>query len=838
MPQEQTKDPAQQLDPAFDYAEISPGKYAQFKKGTPPDQMRSMLTQKGLLKPPASPSAGTPPPLAQPQQPSAPPAVAKPPAAPASQLPSFGQRFGQTMQIPTTMPELGSALKGASGLGTAIQTGKGMYEGVKAGYEDIKAGRLIRGIAEAGSGFAPYPTMLGSNIGEDIVTKNKKGTAGTAIGLMTQGLLMHYGGMSADEHKMAASKLDNKVAKLAADGSARDYNLSSSWEVAQKKLIGGYRRLAGDGVTVGEAEKARAAEDVKVKQLAAKHDAAGHTVDAQASIDPLIKNMEGRLNAKGLVTGQARVAVRNILDQLKTERDIKTGTVKPVDLTKLSMTKAIELTKGLGEMAHWDKTTKLAVEQFTEHIRKGISEAIDKVDPEITKTRAREHNLLEWRDSVRAEYAKILDDKVALGARAAFKSIGSIGAYLALKALGVYSAEVLGAVILGASFWNSPLSRTARAALHAYMYDLLKEPVARLKPPANAGGAPGGPPPPPPPSAPPGAPQGAANAGAGQPAAAPPGTPPSAAPTPPVAPAAPTPQWPANYQKSPAAVSAAGGGGANFTAADLAALKAKHGIKDIVSAPVGAPAAAPPVVVDPPSRPVGEKMVPVERRASTQITQEYNRRIGDRIAKHGAEKAVAGQSAAQSSTTSVSDPPAGPESHKYDYKAIYDGLVSERKGAAKSGMEAEQIKKMTAEMERALSGKATKKEMAVINKHIADRLRVAGHRRTTASQATSGAPQGAGAGLTNIPAPTTAETSRGVSVQNAEDRAIKLDLGYKHLSTIQGGKEWVANLKKLAKEMPKIDKDWDELEKLKEALKMAHGFGEESAEPEPQGDPQ
>jgi hypothetical protein len=41
---------------------------------------------------------------------------------------------------------------------------------------------------------------------------------------------------------------------------------------------------------------------------------------------------------------------------------------------------------------------------------------------------------------------------------------------------------------------------------------------------------------------------------------------------------APTPAWPANYTKTPQNLSSTGGPGANYSAADLAALKAKHGI--------------------------------------------------------------------------------------------------------------------------------------------------------------------------------------------------------------------------------------------------------------------
>src|SRR5271166_1883678 len=51
MPQDTQNIPAApKLDPGFDYAELPDHSYAQFKKGTSPEQMKAMLMSKGLLK--------------------------------------------------------------------------------------------------------------------------------------------------------------------------------------------------------------------------------------------------------------------------------------------------------------------------------------------------------------------------------------------------------------------------------------------------------------------------------------------------------------------------------------------------------------------------------------------------------------------------------------------------------------------------------------------------------------------------------------------------------------------------------------------------------------------
>jgi hypothetical protein len=857
----------QKFDPKYDYVPLSDGSYAEMEKGLTNDQIKAKLIQNNLMA--APPLKGTPPPLT----PGAPaPAPAKPQVDYRSDPSLLSQRPKEEgeARLPTrygfTAPNM--LINASTGIEAAYEGTKEMANTLFDSKTDHNVNRAMKQfvldpgdklLAESkdawhqgrysesfGLGLAAGVPILGP-VASELAKQAGKGDIGgatgkamgmylfgkgteSATGLLKEGIKTE---LSPQFHKRIAAYLNNKVAKLAEDGTAKDYNLTPSLQAAHERITGGYRKLAGDGFSVGEVEKIRIQKGAIKDALAAKHDAAGHTADAEAEIGPIIRNQQARLNSRGLVTGQVRAAFQSILKQISTEVDFKTGATTKIDLSKLTIKKALELTKGLGTMGDWTPDTKTAIKEFVNNLRDGINNAITKVDPEITKARLEEHNLIEWRNGVRAEYARILDDKVALGARMAFKSFGTIGSYLALKALfGAAPAAALGTVIVAASAWNGPLSRTTRAALHSYVYESLESIIARLRPPTNAPATPSGPSGPGAPILPQVPPKTPTNAGGGGPTGAPaaptvpPGAPPGAGggavPAPPAAAAAASapaaPSFPASYADAPKTVSAAGAGkgGANYTPEELAALKAKYAIKEVKSEPVGAAPAAP---VTEPAKPVTEPAKPAVE-----------------------ETKPAQQSAAKSSTTSKPVKPkkgselATKESYKYDYKYMYDNLISERKGAAKSGMEAEQIKKMTAEMEHALSGKATTAEMKAINKHIADRMRVAGHRATASSQTASGAPSGAGASQENIPSPVGADTVKGVPVPRDEARLIALEEGYAALSKLEGGKEWVANLKNVAKTAAEANKQWDEVEALHEATNLAKKIGMvELDEPLPRG---
>lgn len=86
----------------------------------------------------------------------------------------------------------------------------------------------------------------------------------------------------------------------------------------------------------------------------------------------------------------------------------------------------------------------------------------------------------------------------------------------------------------------------------------------------------------------------------------------------------PEPVWPENYQTGG---QSAAGGGANYSAADLAAFKARNNIMPISSDMVG----------EPPSIP-GKNMVPYEQRASTIIPKEQAEAFARRFEGRGATK--------------------------------------------------------------------------------------------------------------------------------------------------------------------------------------------------------
>jgi hypothetical protein len=655
MPETPQSAPAPKLDPAYDYASLPDGSYAQFKKGTPPEAMRAQLIAKGLLKQSAAK-----------------------PAAKQSQ-PGFGKRYAQTMQIPTSKEELGSAMRSTSGVGFAYQTGKGIYEGAKASYEDAKAGHLLKSAADFVSGLAPFPAMLGTNIGEDIKGKNIKGLAGTAAGLGTQALLMHEGTLSPEAHRTLAKNLDTAVLKTA-DPTIKDYNRAVGLEVAQKRVMGTLKSLPD------KIEQPRMAQDAKVQALTKYHDAQGHLVNGTPEIRPLVDNVRARLNVQGLLTDRVRNAFRDLVDQITTEHDPRTGQRIPIDLSKLTVAKAIELTKGLGKMANWDADVKVAVEPFIKQIRQGINNALDKVDPEITKARESESKLIEAREAARKNYADALNDKKTLGFRMVYGSGASIATYLGLKMLGVIPTAAIGSIILTKSLWQSTLSRTTRAALHAYAADILESAIGGQQGPQGAASGP--------------------NPPTGGGTALPSGTPRSG----PVSPAGAPLTSPRGLGAAPAAPRAPAGG--SVTPSGRPVTAAEHAVQ----ATSGTRGIAADITKWQPPPELGVSHSP-----------DYGKNI---------RSEVKGRQGVAKSTTTSAEPAT-------QSKAMLDRLDVLLERQPRSGAENNAIKREIREIKRVLSGEAQGNKHAGDLKRIADRERLAAKRTEakttqTGSVSTSG----------------------------------------------------------------------------------------------------
>ena len=143
-------------------------------------------------------------------------------------------------------------------------------------------------------------------------------------------------------------------------------------------------------------------------------------------------------------------------------------------------------------------------------------------------------------------------------------------------------------------------------------------------------------------------------------------------------------------------------------------------------------------------------------------------------------------------------------------KAMLDRLdtLYERQAKPKSGADRNAIEREIAEIKRVLSGEAKGTDASAINKRIADRERLAA-KRSEAKSATPGAQTAAQAGTTAEPA------AQGMS---PEQRSLLLDAGYKKLATYDGGPEMVKAMRKLAKDMSKVDPSYDEVTALTDAL--------------------
>lgn len=578
----------------------------------------------------------------------------KPTTSPQATQPGFGKRYAQTMQIPTNKQELESAMKGASGAGYAYQTGKGIYEGVKAGIEDTKAGHLLKGAAEFISGLAPVPAMLGTNIGEDIKNKNVRGLLGTGAGLATQAALLHVGSeINPESLRTRAAALDTKVLKTAEAG-AHD-KTAVGLQVANEHIVGMMKSLPA------KIEAVRSAKNAKVQALAKYHDAQGHTVDAVPEIAPLMQNIQTRLNTQGLITGSARNAVMGILDQLKVERDMATGQTRSVDLSKLTVSKALGLTQGLGKIANWGSEAKVAVEPFIERIRLGINNAMDKVDPEITKTRTEEHRLIKARDTADEQYTKMVNDKTGMARGIMYSNAPTIMVWLGLRGLGLMTpVTALGTVILLKTLAESSLSRTARAALYARAADLFEHASPAVQGVKGGAGGPQSPSMGQWPSLPAKGGSGAANAVAGQPTAPRGGLPPMP------------------------------NAGPEVTRQRMAALP-----ESATRARAGS----------------GDYVKKTQIELDTEFFKKHELKATEKTEFF--KKKEAGATVATSTTTSPKN------------KAMLDRLDNLLDRRPKSGAENNAIKREIGEIKRVLSGEADTKESSAINKRIADRERLA-----------------------------------------------------------------------------------------------------------------
>lgn len=432
--------PDPQQPQQFDYAKLPDGSYAKFPHGTSPEQMKAKLTSTGLLKQ-----------TKQPQQ----------------RQPGIGKRYAETMQVPTDKAGLKNALQGASGAGALYQTGKGMYDGIKAAVADVKAGHLMKAAEDVVTPLAPFPMLVGGNIGEDVKNKNYRGLTGTGLGLATQAVLAGTGYVEGQPEALRtrAAELNTKVLKQAAADS-RDYKTSAGLQVAQEQIVASARALPE------KIERVRAAKDTNVQQMVQAADKAGTVIDVSKEIKSIVQDVAQVANRRGEWTPQLRNQVSNLIQRVTTQTDFKTGQTVPLDLSKLSVSRTLQLEKGLENLSAFGKEAPVQINNLARRIR-GVMN--DKLPPAIQAERAAQSKLIVARDAARKNWEQILNDKSAAGRGVLYKGAGPVAVYLGLKAIGLggLSAPFLGTVALYKALASTP-SRTLRAALYAKAADLIE----------------------------------------------------------------------------------------------------------------------------------------------------------------------------------------------------------------------------------------------------------------------------------------------------------------------------------------------------------------------------
>src|SRR5271166_4237300 len=475
MPQDTQNIPAApKLDPGFDYAELPDHSYAQFKKGTSPEQMKAMLTAKGLLKPtsgkyPTGSGSGDPNTdtamLSQVRRPAR-------PTIPTAYGFTPGNMAKNVYETTNAMGRFGYGLTkdllgGPEGMRQAINKNliDPAVEQARKAKEDYNNKRLIEaaghGLAAALPGLGP----VASGIGEQMGTGDIGGglTSAATMYLLpkaTSELLNDY--FTPENHRRIADELNTKVLKQA-DPKVKGYTKLAGLQVAKEGIVSSARQLPA------KIEAARMAKNTEVIRQA---QATSGTIDVDADIKPIAAEVARVANTRGLLTDPVKTQLVNFLQQrIMTMTDMQTGATIPRPLNKLTVMQAIELEKGLGDLSGFGKDVPTAVENLAKRVRQAIN---DKLPPDIQRLRAEESRLITARESSRATLANILNDNHRMMKGLIYSGAGPIAVYMGIKALGGGFMTAIGSVVILRALAQSTPSRTLRAALHSKIADWLE----------------------------------------------------------------------------------------------------------------------------------------------------------------------------------------------------------------------------------------------------------------------------------------------------------------------------------------------------------------------------
>jgi hypothetical protein len=853
---------APQLDPSFDYAHLPDGSYAKFKKGTSSEQMRATLMSKGLLKPPT-----------QPTKPAA--------SATAPRQPSF---LKSAVQYPIEVGKgLGRAATGIGGyLAQAPQlrpseektpwyqpsayTAGPVGRFIGHSYQDLMKQLDIAAGAEAQArqqgetwqgqllATAEKEPIIGPAVryaelhsGVKVDPKTGKVTVEHftpgQVGAATEIAAYKYAPQVIDKVggkvlqqvtpkslRLRAALLDTAAAQVLKEGSGSlAEKTADGFAMANMGIKGSFEKVSRE-VTAG-----RVATHAEYLKEAKANTTRGITYDLSNVYKSIINEIKDIRSRKGTLDAKDIKDLDILKNQLE-YRMMPNGTRALRDWSKLTDQDIVDLTsdeKGqhglLTEDAEFQKVRPDVINNAARRIR---GEVLDKQTPKMQQLRADEASLIRIRESVNKQWDEILKGKIALGRAALYRGWGPLGLYMILRStgLGGFAVPFIGTVIIYQRM-ASMASRTTRAAAYAGLARIGesienairgKYAIAPPKAPPTAPTAPaGGPRVPPPPQGPtspmaaPPRPQVAAQQGVI--GAAPSGTlwqPQAGAPAP-VASSAPTTAaadvsmiefdrfrtGKASAEEFRAALKHQFPSVADAQLDDLVetAKRVKATQSSVVAPPGGLLPQNPTAGVD--------EATPTESQLFMRqfFTSKPTKDVG--AAAQG-EKSVA-----QRNTLS-------PEQRK----AMQDRLgtiIDRQQDPKENPMNKAALKKERADIEKLLANKTSpesavvggrkRTEAGVINRKIQQReASAAKSAEAAAKQPAAGTPPPGGV----------------TPAMDPEQRVTQLDLGYKALAKFDGGPEMSRALQKVAKELRTVDPNYDELEQLKQSLKVLIDAGE------------
>jgi hypothetical protein len=852
MPQDQS-----QLDSSFDYAKLPDGSFAKFKKGTSKEEMQAKLSAAGLLGKPALP------PTQQPGMPAAESEYKR------KAREKAGQNIGRVTYGGTSYPLsephpayygftpsniAGSIGRMAKEFGTSlIDTAKdlasnpnwfatqpegqrpstmqkfvtepAMTEGAKA-QELWRKGGLANRVEAGGRFLASGIPMIGPMIagaGETAGRGDIGGAVGQATGLFLTGKVAKEGtglvvdkatGMISPESlRMRAAKLNTELLKTAdaikgGKPGLKNYNLADGYRVAKEGIISNIKELPV------KIEAKRVATDAKAVQLGRQLDAQGRTIDISKEVAQIQNEIKNIASSRGQWDASLEKQIDAEIKRVSTARG-PTGAPTARDLTKMKISDAIELQKGLDKIAKFEKGKPEALSNLGRRLYGAIGDKIGGVSPELQKLRAAEHELINARDAAHEKYASILNGERKLSFMGIYRDIPTIGAYMLLRST-IGWMPAVGATLTLRAMAKSAVSTTARAALYAKAAEVIDAALGRSggqQGPFKGGTPPQGPQGPSASTSPQGGPQATPAqrlAGAiGLQATAAPTTAPLQLP----APAAPPPT------SGPTAASRAASEAAFAKNFPPEAMPETAGI-DFTKA-------AKPIDTEAYARateqarkelgPTAPKEAVLARRDEIVGERPETRDVGERArAKAGKEPTRAEVKAAAQARGSVAESTITPtrvaegvSGIDPKQKAMLDRLdeLTARQASPKSGAERNAIEREVAQIKRVLSGEEKGTAHKGDRKQIADRERLAA-KRAEAKAASPGAVS-------------TSATEAATSGVSPEQRASLLQMGYQKLATYESGPEMVKALQKQAQDLAKAGvKDFDEMSALTDALNV------------------